>query len=286
VMKPLMAVVALVLGMAVYAALPAAAQGADEKAAAGLAERIQDLNLTDQQEAKVADIRKEFKPKVQEAAKDLAAVVKEEVEKVHGVLTPEQRKKLEEAKDERKELRAERLPERLAHLEELDLTDAEAAKIMEIRKEFRPKIEKVMKELEGLLTDQQKKAREEGLKAGMKRREVIASLKLTADQKAKVEAVSKEVRTLVREELEKMRDILAEGQTEKLQEFKEERGESVRDRKAHAIANLKELNLTEEQKTKIMEIRKEYRPKVHEAGNKLRATVREEVEAIVAVIKS
>ena len=34
-----------------------------------------------------------------------------------------------------------------------------------------------------------------------------------------------------------------------------------------------------------MEIREEFRPKVQEAGNKLRATVREEVEAIVAVIK-
>ncbi len=157
---------------------------------------------------------------------------------------------------------------------------------MEIRKEFRPKIEKVMKEMEGLLSAEQKKAREEGLKAGMKRKEVIASLKLTADQQEKVETVGKEIRTLVREELEKMRDVLAEGQKEKLQEFKEERRERVRDRKAHAIANLKELNLTEDQKTKIMEIRKEYRPKVHEAGNKLRATVREEVEAIVAVIKS
>ena len=46
---------------------------------------------------------------------------------------------------------------------------------------------------------------------------------------------------------------------------------------AHRIANLKDLNLTDEQKTKIAEIRKEYRPKVHEAGNKLRASVREEI---------
>ena len=34
-----------------------------------------------------------------------------------------------------------------------------------------------------------------------------------------------------------------------------------------------------------MEIREAFRPKVQEAGNKLRATVREEVEAIAAVIK-
>ena len=100
-----------------------------------------------------------------------------------------------------------------------------------------------------------------------------------------MEAVGKEVRALVREELEKMRDVLTEGQTEKLQEFAEERKEHVRDRHAHMIANFKDLNLTDEQKTQIREIRKEYRPKVQEAGNKLRATVREEMEAILAVVK-
>jgi Spy/CpxP family protein refolding chaperone len=59
----------------------------------------------------------------------------------------------------------------------------------------------------------------------------------------------------------------------------------VRDWKAHRIANLKELNLTEEQRTQIADIRKEFRPKVHEAGNKLRATVREEAQEILTVLK-
>jgi Spy/CpxP family protein refolding chaperone len=286
VMRTLMAVVALVLGTAVYATQPAATvPKADDKGPGGLAERIQDLNLTDDQEAKITDIRKEYKPKIQDAAKDLAAVVKEEFEKVQGVLTPDQKKKIEEIKEERKEFRGERLSERLAHLEELDLTEGEVAKFVAIRKEYHPKIEKVMKELDGLLSDDQKKAREDALKNGMKRKEVIAALKLTDTQKTKVETVGKEVRTLVREELDKMREVLTESQKEKVQEFKEERKESVRDRKAHAIANAKDLNLTEDQKTKIMEIRKEYRPKVQEAGNKLRGTVREEVEAILTVIK-
>jgi len=285
-MKTLMAVVALGVGTALYATLPAAAeQKADDKVAVIVVERIQDLNLTDAQEAKIADIRKEYRPKVQAAAKDLTGLVKEEVEKVRAVLTPEQKKKLEEFKEERKELRAERLAEAIAHLEELDLTDAEVAKIMEIRKEYHPKIEKAMQGLEGLLTDDQKKARKEALEAGKNRKEVIAALKLTDQQKAKLEAACKEVHALVREELEKMRDVLTEGQKEKIQEFKDERRERVRDRMAHAIANFKDLNLTEDQKAKIMDIRKEYRPKVHEAGNKLRGTVREEVEAILAVIK-
>ena len=285
-MRTLMGVVALAVGVSVYAALPAAAEEkAAEKPGEGLAARIQDLNLTDEQEAKIADIRKEFRPKVQEAGKELAAVVKEEVEKAQAVLTPEQRTKLAAEKEERKEFRAERLAERIAHVEELDLTDDEVAKFAEIRKEYRPKVEKALKELQGLLSDDQKKARQEAVRADKKRREILASLNLTDDQKAKVEAVGKEVRALLREELEKMRGVLTESQKEKLAEFKDERKDRVRDRKAHAIASFKDLNLTDEQKAKLMDIRKEYRPKVHEAGNKLRATVREEMEAILAVIK-
>ena len=53
----------------------------------------------------------------------------------------------------------------------------------------------------------------------------------------------------------------------------------------HWIANRKDLNLTEGQKAQIADIRKEYRPKVQEAGNKLRATIRDGMEAIMAVIK-
>ena len=283
-MRTLMAVVALAVGVSVYAALPAAAE---EKAKAGseLAARMQDLNLTNEQEAKIEDIRKEYKPKVKEAGKELDAVVKEEVEKVRGVLTPEQRTKLAAAKEEREEHRAEGLAERIAHLEELDLTSGEMTKIAEIRKEFRPKIEKALKGLQGLLTDDQKKAREAAFNANKNRREMLQSLNLNAEQKEKVEAVGKEVATLVREEMEQIRDVLSAEQKEKLQELKDERADRARDWRAHRIANFKELNLTEDQKTQIGDIRKEYRPKVHEAGNKLRGTVREEVEAIVAVIK-
>jgi Spy/CpxP family protein refolding chaperone len=285
-MRTLMAVVALAVGMLVYATLPAAAdEKADQKATGALAERIQDLNLTDEQEAKIADIRKEYRPKVQEAGKELAAVVKEEVDKVRGVLTAEQKTKLEADKEERQERRAEGLAQRIAHLRELDLTEDEITKLEEIRKEYRPKIEKALKELHGLLTDDQKKARQEALTAGKKHREVLEALKLTEDQKEKVQTVGKEVATLVREEMEKMRDVLSAEQKEKLQDLKEERKERVRDRRAHRIAEHRDLNLTEEQKTQIMDIRREYRPKVHEAGNKLRGTVKEEVDAILVIFK-
>jgi Spy/CpxP family protein refolding chaperone len=248
-------------------------------------ERIQDLNLTDAQENQIADIRKEYQPKVEAAAKDLATIVKEEVQKAEAVLTPEQKTKLEAFKEERKEQGIDGLAARIAHLHQLDLTDGEIAKIQKIRMEYRPKIEAAMKNLESLLSPEQKKAREDALKAGKKRREVVAVLNLNDDQQAKVETVAKEVGTLVREEMEKMRDVLSEEQQAQLSELKDERKDRIRDRKAERITNARELNLTDEQKTKLADIRKEYRPKVHEAGNKLRAVVREEVAAIVGVIK-
>src|SRR5262249_46298418 len=150
-------------------------------------ERIQDLNLTDEQEAKIAEIMKESQPKVQEAAKELVGIVKEEVEKVQEVLTADQKQKLAALKEERKEQRLEGLAARIARLRDLDLTENEESKIQDIRKECRPKLVKAMEGLRGILTDEQKKAREEALKAGKKRREVLAAVNLTRDQKAKVE---------------------------------------------------------------------------------------------------
>jgi Spy/CpxP family protein refolding chaperone len=281
-MRTLIAVVVLV--MSGYVSRPDAADDKPDLRGA-LAERLQDLNLTDEQEARIADVRKEFRPRVQGAVKEVAALVTEEVEKVRGILTPEQKTQLAALKEERRERRAERLSEMLAHLEELDLTEAEMARFADIRKEFQPRMVKAFEGLKGLLSDDQRKAREEALKAGKSRREILAAFNLTDDQKQKVEAVGKEIRNLLRDELEKMRDVFTEMQKEKLQEFKDESRDRVRDSAAHRIANLKDLNLTEEQKNRIGEVRKEYRARIHEAGNKLRGTVREEVEAILAILK-
>jgi Spy/CpxP family protein refolding chaperone len=222
---------------------------------------------------------------VEKAAKELAAVVEEEVDKIRKILTPEQQQTLRAMREERREHRLEGLCERVAHLRELDLTDAEVAKIEEIRKEIRPKIEKAMEGLRGTLNAEQRQARDEALKAGKRRREVLAALKLTDEQKQKVEAVGKEVGALVREELGQVRDVLTAEQKEKLLELKDERRDRVRDRLAHRVANAKELSLTDEQKAQIQEVRKEYRPKVQEAGNKFRTAVRDEVTQILAVIK-
>jgi Spy/CpxP family protein refolding chaperone len=247
--------------------------------------QIQDLHLTDEQEAKIADIRKEFRPKVQGAAKELAALVREEVEKISAVLNTEQKQKIQALREEREERREECMAHAIASLKELDLTDAEMTKIGEIRKEFRPRMDKVARELEGLLTDAQKKARAEAVTAGKNRREILQALRLADEQKNQVTTVAKNLAPIAREELEKVRDVLSEGVKDKLPELREERKEQVRNRMAHRIATLQDLNLTDDQKTKIAGIREEYRPKVQEAGNKLRASIREEVEKIVAVIK-
>jgi Spy/CpxP family protein refolding chaperone len=251
----------------------------------GLAERIQDLNLTDAQETKIADIRKDCEPKIKQAAKELSTLVKEEVEKVRDILSVAQKQKLQDLKEEREERKAEGLAQKIAHLKELDLTEDEVAKINNIQKEYRPRIVKAMEAFNGLLSDAQKRAREQGISAGKTRKEVLTSLNLTPDQKQKVEVACKEVCTVVKEELAKIKDVLTAEQQAKLAELKNERKERVRDQMAHRIANFKDLNLTADQKSRIDEIRSEFRPRIHEAGNRMRAAVRDELEMILAVIK-
>jgi len=248
-------------------------------------ERFQDLNLTDEQEAKIASIQNEGRPKIQAAAQELAATVKEETDKVMAVLTPAQKEKASALRDERKELRAEGLSEKIARLQELDLSDAEITQIEAIRKETRPLFVKAMEGLRGTLTEDQRRTREQALQSGQKHREVLASLNLSEAQKEKVLGACRDCCAAVKEELEKFRDLLSTQQQAKVAELKDERKENVRDRMAHRIANLRELNLTEEQRAKIAEIRKEYRPRIQEAGNKVRGAVREEVQAIGAVLK-
>ena len=272
--------------LAVVALLALGAKVAAQEAKEGvLVVTIQDLNLTDEQEAKIVDIMKEFRTKNADTLKELTSAAREEMDKVSAVLTAEQKTKLAALKEERKEAREECLAHRFAQLKELELTDDEMTKIGAIRSEFRPKLVKAARALEGLLSDDQNKVRVEGLKEGKKRKEILESMKLTDDQKQKVAAVAKELGDLVREEAEKVSDVLTASQKEQLTELKDERREQVRDRLAHRITNLKDLNLTDEQKTKLADIRKESRPKIQQAGNELRAAIREEMEKILAVIK-
>jgi Spy/CpxP family protein refolding chaperone len=246
---------------------------------------IQDIELTDEQEAKIAAIRKEYASKIKDDAKELKTLANEQLEKIRDVFTPEQRAKIQSIIAERREFKEESLAHAIANLKELDLTEAELAKIREIRREYRPKMDEAIRQLENVLTDDQEKAREEALKAGKTRREVLQAINLTAAQRAELENTATQLKNLVGNEVEKIRGVLTASQKETLQELREERADRVRDRLAHQIANLRELNLTDEQKTTLMNIRQEYRPKLQELGNQLRTAIGEEVQKVVAVLK-
>jgi Spy/CpxP family protein refolding chaperone len=246
---------------------------------------IQDIELTDEQEAQIAAIRKEYGTQIKDEAKELKTLVTEEIDKIRNVFTPEQRPKIQALIAERKEFKEESLAHALASLKELDLSEEELTKIAAIRKEYRPRTEDSVRQLEGLLTDEQKKAREEALKAGKSRRQILQALNLTSEQRAELENIAKELKDLVGNEAAKIRGVLTAGQREKLQDLRAERKEMVRDRLAHQIVNLRDLNLTEEQKTKLMNVRQEFRPKLQELGNQLRTSIGEEVGKIVAVLR-
>ena len=299
-MRTTQAVITLVLAMTI-GAITSVAQVATEKPAVGAADKlrerlqdsqvkvlvvsIQDIDLSDEQEAEIAAIRKEYRPKIEESAKELKSLVKEEVDGIRNVFTPEQRPKIQAIIEERKDFREESLAHKIAGLKELDLTETELAKIAEIRKEYRPKIDEAAKQLENLLTDTQKEARKEAIKDDKPRREVLKVLNLTSAQTSELENNAKELKDLVGSEMSKLRGVLTAGQKETLQDLRAERREMVRDRLAHQIANLKDLNLTEQQKESLMNIRQEFRPKIQEAGNALRTEIGEEVGKIVAVLK-
>ena len=215
----------------------------------------------------------------------MKTLVKEEVDQIRNVLSPEQLPKVKAILEERKEAKEESLAQSIASLKDLDLTEAEVAKIGEIRNEYRAKIEGAVKQLGSLLSDMQKTAREEAIKADKWRREILQVLNLTSAERAELGNIAKEFKDLVGNEAAKIKGVLTAEQKETLQDLSAERKELVRDRLAHQIANLRDLNLTEQQKESLMSIRQEFRPKVQEAGNRLRSVIGEELGKIVDVVK-
>ncbi len=110
-------------------------------------------------------------------------------------------------------------------LRDLNLTDEQKAKVQEVRKEFGPKLAEIQKKRDGVLTDEQKKARDEAVKsardAGKSPREVFAAgreaVKLTDEQQAKMAEIQKEAGALEKERMEKIKEILTPEQNEKLE---------------------------------------------------------------------
>ena len=62
---------------------------------------------------------------------------------------------------------------------------------------------------------------------------------------------------------------------------REDRREAIRERLAETMAD---LDLTDDQETKIAEVRKEYRPKIQEAAKDLATVLKEEAEDIREVL--
>jgi Spy/CpxP family protein refolding chaperone len=113
----------------------------------------------------------------------------------------------------------------------LNLTDEQKAKLEEIKKEYAPKIKELEQTREGILTPEQKKARQEAMKAakdaGKSRQEVWqagqAATNLTAEQKAKMAEGRKAGEALQKEIREKVMSILTPEQKAQLEQVNKER---------------------------------------------------------------
>ncbi len=111
-------------------------------------------------------------------------------------------------------------------LEELDLTEEQKEELKKLREKHGPKFKEVFDKMQDVLTEEQKSAGEEAMKeakeSGKKGRELFqaieASLKLTDEQKEKMDKLAPEVRALQREMMKEIRGILTPEQQERLKE--------------------------------------------------------------------
>jgi Spy/CpxP family protein refolding chaperone len=117
-------------------------------------------------------------------------------------------------------------------LKAVNLTDDQKTKWEAIKKEYAPKIKDIAEKREKLLTPEQKKAREEAMKAvrtaGKKRdearKEVEAAVKLTDEQKAKMAEVRKTSESLGKDLREKVQALLTPEQKDLLKSQRGQRG--------------------------------------------------------------
>ncbi len=111
-------------------------------------------------------------------------------------------------------------------LEGLELTAEQKEKLEELNKEYGPKLKEARAKMDGIVTDEQKKARAEAMKAakeagkkGKELREAVdAAVQLTDEQKAKMAEVKKAMGPLQREIREKFMALLTPEQKEVIKE--------------------------------------------------------------------
>jgi Spy/CpxP family protein refolding chaperone len=116
-------------------------------------------------------------------------------------------------------------------LKGIDLTTEQKDKIKDLKKEYGPKLKELAEKAEGVLTADQKKARDDAHKAavdaGKKGRELMQAtrdaVKLTDDQKAKQKEIRTAGQDLTKEIVEKIKSILTDDQKEQLKKKMEGR---------------------------------------------------------------
>ena len=113
----------------------------------------------------------------------------------------------------------------------IDLTTEQKDKIEALKKEYGPKLKENAEKRDGVLTADQKKAREDATKAardaGKKGREIMQAARdavtLTDDQKAKIKEIGTAGQDLRKEVVEKIKTILTDDQKEQLKKKMESR---------------------------------------------------------------
>lgn len=112
-----------------------------------------------------------------------------------------------------------------AAIESMDLSEDQKEKLGKIRDDFEVKKQEIQGKLAELLTEEQKQTAKDALdsarQAGKKGREVYqsleASLKITDEQKQKMEPIGKELQKLVSDTMKQVVEVLTPEQKETLQ---------------------------------------------------------------------
>lgn len=180
--------------------------------------------------------------------------------------------------------------DRWAMLQGVNLTDDQKAKVEAVKQEYGAKFKEDRGKIDSILTEAQRKARDEAVKAARaagKRGEEVwtaakAAVTLTDEQKAKMAEVRKGGEALRKEAHEKIMAILTTEQKEQLKKSHE--GMRGHPQMGRGGEMLEGLNLTDEQKANVAEIRKEYAPKLEEAGKDVKALRKEVHEKILACL--
>jgi Spy/CpxP family protein refolding chaperone len=102
-------------------------------------------------------------------------------------------------------------------VKDVTLTDEQKTKVAELKKVYDPKFKQAREKLDTILTDEQKKMKQEAKEAGKNPKDLWKILKLTDDQMAKLKEGQKALQTLRKEAREKAMDILTPEQKKQLQ---------------------------------------------------------------------